>query len=308
MRLAGTAAIAAAALAAATVAGAGQPSRGTILYGGRVLCPFVRDASRCRGKPVYNSAIFAVPRIGYPPRRITTRRFDDAQPAWSPDRTRIAFVRQGRRLGSGYQVWVMNADGSRARQITRGQVDVEPDWSPDGRSIVYRGNSPNGRTFDLYVVRPDGSGRRNLTRNPNAVSVTDPSWAPDSRRIAFQRSYQDRPIGTGIYSIGVGGAGLRRLAGGGQEPAWSPDGRRIAFIRQPATEGESFQIYLIGSGGGGLRRLTRGGENVAPEWSPDGRRIAFVRNDQLTVMNADGSGIKQLTRKRRGFAVDGISW
>ena len=247
----------------------------------------------------YRSAIYVIPRVGAPARQLTARRYDDSQPAWSPDRRRIAFVRS-LSPATGYQVWVMSADGSNARRLTRGRIDGAPDWSPDSRWIAYRGGG------DVYVIHPDGSGRRNVTRNPAGIGAGDPSWSADARRIAFKRSA--KPVGTGIYSIGVDGRGLKRLARDGYDPDWSPDGRRIVFMYRAPFTNAGWQLHTMGPNGGAKRRITRGGDNVAPHFSPDGRWIAVARNEQVTVMRANGTGIKQLTKRRAGFVIDGIAW
>lgn len=293
-------------LTAASLAGAGAAAGPTsaqvspILYGGRVVCPY-REG--CEGKPRYNGAIYSVPATGGPSRRLTTGRFDDEKPAWSPDRRRIAFVRNVA-PGAGYQVWVMNANGTGARRVTRGQVDTEPAWSPDGRWIAYRGGT---RRFDIFVVHPDGSGRRNVTRNPAGIGALDPTWSRDGMRIAFQRA-DSRAAETGVYSIGIDGRGIRRLARDGYAPDWSPDGRRIAYMRYIPLEG--FEIYTMGPFGGAKRRITRDErwDWVSPTWSPDSRRIAADRSGRLTVMRADGSVIRSLTVRRPRFTIVGISW
>jgi Tol biopolymer transport system component len=101
-------------------------------------------------------------------------------PAWSPDATQIAFVTD-EFSGARPEVWVMNADGSRQRRLTR--KGGEPAWSPDGRSIAF------SRDDDIYVMGSDGSGKRRLTRRG-----TSPTWSPDGRRIAFVR-----PLAAGCY-------------------------------------------------------------------------------------------------------------
>ena len=284
---------------------ASAPPRTPILYGGRVLCPYPRHPERCERKPGYNGAIFVVAHPGAPSRRLTDRTFDDSSPSWSPDRRRVAFVRSTS-LARGFQIWVMNADGTGARQITRGRVDGAPAWSPDGRWIAFRGGTDRA---DVFVVRPDGTGRRNITRNPAGVGALDPTWSRDGTRIAFKRSAT--PAGTGVYSIGLDGHGLRRLARDGYEPDWSPDGRRIAYIRRDAATGPGWQVYAMRPNGGGKFRVSRGASWVSPTWSPDSRWLAAVRNDrgqQLSVMRADGTGIRALTTRRTGFAIDGIAW
>lgn len=273
------------------------PPAGPILYRGILTCPFDPRVSECEGLPAYRSAIYLVPRVGAPARRLTDGRFDDSQPAWSPDRRRIAFVRTTRAMGS--QVWIMDRSGRAARRLTRGPVDGGPDWSADGRWIAYRSGN------DVYVIRPNGTGRRNVTRNASGVGATDPTWSADGRRLAFKRSAT--PVGTGVYSIGVDGKRLRRLARDGYEPDWSPDGR-IAYVRRVPSPEAGWQLYTMGPSGGSKRRITRDGNHVSPHFSPDGRWIAVARNGQVTVLRADGSAVKQLTKRRAAFTVDGVAW
>ena len=91
-------------------------------------------------------------------------------------------------------------------------------------------------------------------------------------------------------------------------PMWSPDGRRIVFRserdRPSASERAACrprcqrdEIYVVDADGSGLRRLTRNwSSDDGPVWSPDGRTILFMRSNDVYVMNADGSGQRNLTR------------
>jgi Tol biopolymer transport system component len=201
------------------------------------------------------------------------------QPAWSPDRRRIAFARGG--------IWVMNADGSRKRRLTSRAGDGDPTWSPDGRRIAYRRNEPT--SFDLWVVPAAGGRARALLRTPQANEL-EPDWSPDGRRMAFQSSRGNR-IQIWVMTLASGVA--RRLTGGRGSftPDWSPDGRRIAFM----TGG---RIGIVDADGRRLRMLPTGTPLSAddPTWSPDGRRIAFQRGGQVLTLRADGSDRRYVTR------------
>ena len=101
------------------------------------------------------------------------------QSAWSPDGRRIAFERGGERQrtnygpgSAGYEVHVMNADGSGQQLLTRGGSG--PYWSPDGRKIAFV--SKRDGNGDIHVMNADGSGRRNLTRGADRES--QPVWSP----------------------------------------------------------------------------------------------------------------------------------
>ncbi|MCD4687662.1 MAG: hypothetical protein K8S97_17175 [Anaerolineae bacterium] len=91
---------------------------------------------------------------------------------WSPDGRHIAFSGTKSR---GEGIWVANADGSNARQLTYNK-DFVPQWSPDGRQIAFSSNRDgNG---EVYVMNADGSNVRRLT--VNTFSDWGPSWVPHS--------------------------------------------------------------------------------------------------------------------------------
>ncbi len=100
-------------------------------------------------------------------RRLTRTPKGGAAPssaAWSPDGQKILFVRWGFVQGTDTgEIFVMNADGSRQRNLTRNPApDTEPVWSPDGRKILFV--SKRDGYGEIYVMNADGSGQRNLTR------------------------------------------------------------------------------------------------------------------------------------------------
>jgi Tol biopolymer transport system component len=225
-------------------------------------------------------------------------------PTWSPDGRKIAFVSD--RSGSA-DIYVMNADGSQQRRLTRNAKPKELAWSPDGRKIAF-GSHARGGPRDVYVMNADGTGLLNLTPGPGGGEAL--SWSPDGRKIGF-RSLRD---GSGeIYVVSADGTGLRRLthltrvplSSGSttwSAPGWSPDGRKILFVRVKWGTPNS-EIVVMNADGSRQRDLTR---NAAPDgnpvWSPDGRKILFVSKragySEIYVMNADGSGQQNLTRLR----------
>jgi len=136
-----------------------------------------------------------------------------------------------------------------------------------------------------YIMNADGSGVTRLTNN--TADDSHPSWSPDGRFIAFASNYyRDRWAPLHIYVMNADGSGVTYLAdksADGWAPSWSPDGKRIAFVSysEMKTDGSGAtplneDIYVMNADGSGVTRLTNNPANDRwPSWSPDGRRIAF---------------------------------
>lgn len=93
--------------------------------------------------------------------RLTVNSFDDGDPSWSSDGSKIAWGSYaGANPSSG--IWIMNANGTNQRQLTR--WGGYPSWSPDGRQIVYYQANEDGRTGSLWIMNADGSNQRQLTK------------------------------------------------------------------------------------------------------------------------------------------------
>src|SRR5919108_1188606 len=129
------------------------------------------------------AAVYLMDASGSNPRKLAD---DAADPSWSPDGRRIAFVTgrdaNGRCLfhdcqGYAPEIYVMRADGSRPRRVTRSRkTDVSPAWSPGGRRIAFARIATENSDYEIYSIRPDGSGLRRLTRNN--VWDYQPAWRP----------------------------------------------------------------------------------------------------------------------------------
>jgi Tol biopolymer transport system component len=225
---------------------------------------------------------------------------------------RIAFVRLARQDGplTG-GIWVTTPDGRGAFQVTRppqGSVDDNPDWSPDGKRIVFTREPAEG-AFAIWTISASGAGLRRISPpcppggDIPACAADDgwPVWSPDGKHLAFQRlSGALRPKGatmdnaTAIYRdelvvTDADGKHARALVGLGpwrgdpQSPAWSPDGKQIVFIgkymtsKTNGTGCECRSLWVVNVDGTHRHQILAPGLRPGgrPDWSPDGKTILF---------------------------------
>jgi uncharacterized repeat protein (TIGR01451 family) len=230
----------------------------------------------------------------------------DIDPAWSPDGKEIAFVRQ-----TG--IYVMNADGSEQRKLAASVAEpayTQPAWSHDGTKIAF-GCVVEPGNRDICKVNVDGMNQTRLTNNPGQDLW--PVWSPDGTRIAFASTRDEAP-GTQNFDIfimnadGTNPTNITNRPGNDILPNWSPDGTRIVFASNwsPAGVFSNREIWTINSNGTNPIKLTddaSAGPYYAvashPAYSPDGTKIAYESdrdgNNEIYVMNADGSGQTRIT-------------
>jgi Tol biopolymer transport system component len=181
--------------------------------------------------------------------------------AWSPDGRKLTFLNDAFHHDFGFDLYVMNADGSGRRSLTQSGLASDPGWSPDGRKIAFVSNRDGND--DVFVMNADGSGLGRLTRNPAGDSA--PVWSPDGRKIAFVSNrdgtfevYVMNADGSEQHALAartVGGRGkpMGEVAAPDDAPAWSPDGRKIAFV---SDRDGTYDVYLMNADGSGQERLT----------------------------------------------------
>ena len=199
-----------------------------------------------------------------------------AYPAWSPDRSQIAFV------GDSDCLLAVSADGSGSHRLARGSCsDSAPTWSPDGRRIAFtRGTSRSS----LYVVEADGSSLRRLSDKLGfGEGDLSEAWSPDGKRILFVRLRTAGSSVTGeLYTVAPDGSGVRLLyrPPRGQfvsQADWAADGRiALVLARKDGRE----VLATTGADGKGIRELVRfpakQNEQVRGlAFSPDGSKIVY---------------------------------
>ncbi|MGH7530812.1 MAG: TolB family protein, partial [Gemmatimonadales bacterium] len=226
---------------------------------------------------------------------------------WSPDGTELIYSMQG-------SLWRQRIGSPEARQLTAGPgYDYQPDWSPDGRRVVFARYARDA--IELLVLDLAGDSVTPLTAN-GAVNV-EPRWSPDGTRIAFVSSlYNGR---WHIFVLSPEGAkdplrltddqrsGLPRYYYSRWDhyisPAWSPDGTELVLVSNRGRIHGTGGFWRMAARPGAPLRELRYEETTwkaRPDWSPHGRRIVYSSYlgrqwHQLWLMTSEGGDPVPLT-------------
>lgn len=221
-------------------------------------------------------------------------------------------------LGPSHRLlMVVNADGSGLRKLTGGgRDDIDPVWSPDGRSIAFaRANStlPDDG-WNIWTMGADGSHPRQLTQDAREFDVY-PAWSADGKTLVYQGA------GRRLWTVGADGGRARPLTPAPPRgladtaPSLSRDGKRLVFVRISPVSPPRGAIWIARADGSGARALTPMATRywlAAPRLSPDGRKLAYVATivnepPHLHLMAGDGSDDidTQLLGSSPAWAPDG---
>jgi Tol biopolymer transport system component len=194
--------------------------------------------------------------------------------SFSPDGTMVAFSRWNDGL------YVVDAKGGSPQLVAKSYMAWwldSPAWSPDGSRIaytVYLEGGPEGLTYEIWTVKPDGTDPRlliDLGECGGGGCSGALAWSPDGSMLAFESMRDDPSTRTrAVYVVRADGTGLHRINKDGAEPSWSPDGSRIVFIR--------YQMPgHLGRWGGELFTV-----------APDGTDVTLVVEGAVVVYQRDG--------------------
>ncbi|MEM7690070.1 MAG: amidohydrolase family protein [Pseudomonadota bacterium] len=260
--------------------------------------------------------IYTVPMSGGAATRIAEGMAWEVHPRFSPDGSRIAFTSD---RGGGNNIWIMNADGSDKRQLTKESFRLlnQPTWSPDGEFIAAKKHFTTQRslgTGEIWMYHVSGGGGVQVVERRNEElqkELGEPIFAPDGKSIYYTRNTtggntfiyaQDSNAGifaierhdldTGEVSTAVDGYG------GAVRPAPSPDGKEIAFVRR---DKNTSQLWVKDIKSGRERMIydaldldvqeTWAVTGVYPnmDWTPDSASIVFWAGGKLNRVDRDGA-------------------
>jgi len=217
------------------------------------------------------------------PRRLTSGPGRDSTPVWSPDGRYIAFYRDNER-DSG--IYAVPAAGGSERKLHTPSLGLPGwlvetlDWSPDGKYLAFVDRRPNQEYYGIFLLAVDNpQDIRPLTTPAGMASDAGPSFSPDGKTVAFNRSTHDD----------VNDIFLARLAGGEPERLtfdhegyyhlnWTPDGAYIVCGSDRL--GNRGRLWKVSLSSGQVEPLPFGqGGDADLTLSRDGRRLAYTHFD-----------------------------
>jgi TolB protein len=202
-------------------------------------------------------------------RRLTKGDDLDYAPAFSPKGDWVAFMSRPEQPSVVHDIYVIRTDGTQRTRLTdQSANDMSPVWSPDGKKILfvrsavikkyYREMSAEERarmksSQELFIMKRDGSGLKNLTNN--SATERSANWSRDGKTIYF---ISERDGSLQVYAMKADGSKARKIADGSivSNPIISPDGKHFTYTKE-APEGKwGLYVYDIKSG---KERLLSGG-------------------------------------------------
>ncbi|MGA1982547.1 MAG: LpqB family beta-propeller domain-containing protein [Acidobacteriaceae bacterium] len=181
------------------------------------------------------------------PERLIASTFRDVSPRYSPDGSQIAF--ESMRGGGRNQVWLSDAEGKQARQLTfvKQGLAGSPHWSPDGRMLEWDSNSTGH--YQIYTMDADGGRMTQLTND--RFDNFGASWSRDGRSLYFTSTRTGR---TEVWKMpAAGGTAVQVTRNGGEFGIESEDGKMLYFTR--ILRADSGSIWRMPVSGGPEEQL-----------------------------------------------------
>lgn len=210
--------------------------------------------------------------------RLTYIDGSDNRPDVSPNGDSIAFIHG---TGNNRNIYYTSGSSTKYGPSLFNVNENNPDWSPDGRYLVYQSNEDGDS--DIYIFDVENPDKEPFPITNNQKTDICPDWSPDKDdpRIAYTSNIRDS--NREIYIKNSDGTNRQRLTKNpamDRCPIWSPpDGRLIAFLSDRGDPGGDEEIWIMNSDGTNQWQLTqRAAVLTPPSWSPDGKWLAFASN------------------------------
>ncbi|HET6219615.1 MAG TPA: winged helix-turn-helix domain-containing protein [Acidobacteriaceae bacterium] len=200
-------------------------------------------------------------------------------PAVSPDGSQVAFEYSGAPHPGIYLALI---GGERPLQLTEGENDHDPAWSPDGRQIAFaRYPAFSGGPKNLYVLPALGGAERRVytAALPAWFPCNKIGWSPDGKSLVFSESVDDgtkaRLTLLSLSDMAAHALTFPSIKELDCDPVFSPDGATVAFARGPMASSVS-DLFVVKVAGGQILRLTTGNSGGDAGWTQDGSEIVFA--------------------------------
>jgi serine/threonine protein kinase len=200
----------------------------------------------------------------------------------------------------GRNIWIMNAEGTGAKQLTANAGDnILPCATDDGRYILFASNRADLKTYHIWRINIDGTNPVQLT---NGSGERGPKCSPDGQTVVYLSGGPDvGPEQSRLWKISIDGRDPVQLT---EYPTgWSdvsPDGKFIA-VRFRLDKASSFKLGVIPiTGGKPIKVFDLPKQNTPLNWKPDGRSIAYIKSENgfsnIWEQPVDGGEPRQFTK------------
>lgn len=223
--------------------------------------------------------------------------WNDSDPQWSPDGTKVAFV--SNRTGNEYEenrntdVWVISAEGGTLTKISdHDESDNSPRWSPDGKTIAFAGRVREEEHPKIWLAPSAGGAASTLAAKSLDLIPTDLDWAEDGRALYFQAGIKGE---THLFRVDVASKDLRTVTSGPRAIRGVDINDKTQKVVYTANDFKHLDdLYIADISGQNERKLTKLDEAI---W----RQLELQDVERITYKSADGWDID-------GFFVKPAGW